>query len=140
MFTLFLQTFSGIWVAVMIFCGLIGAFVGGVTLDYTKRYEEVAKIALAMSTLSMVWFLQVFNRENQAPNIAVCLCVFGFFAFVLMPACLELGVEITYPVAESTSTGLLWSAALVHLLWLCVNGMVCSSQELVVLLVGRLAT
>lgn len=98
----------------MLFCGLIGAFIAGVVLDCTKRYDEVAKIALAFSVLSMVWFLQVFNREDQAPNIAVCLCVFGFFAFVMMPACLELGVEITYPVAESTSAGLLWSAALVH--------------------------
>lgn len=97
----------------MIFCGLVGAFVAGVLQDCTKRYDEIAKIALALSTLSLVWFLQVFNREDQAASIAVCLCVFGFFAFVLMPACLELGVEITYPVAESTSSGLLWSAALV---------------------------
>ena len=97
----------------MIFCGLVGGLVAGILLDYTKRYDEIAKIALALSTLSMVWFLQVFNREDQAANIAVCLCVFGFFAFVLVPACLELGVEITYPVTESISSGLLWSAALV---------------------------
>ena len=42
--------------------------------------------------------------------IAFSLCSFGFFGFALMPVCLELGVELTYPVAEATSSGLLWSA------------------------------
>lgn len=36
--------------------------------------------------------------------------LFGFFAFALMPVCLEVGVECTYPVAEATSAGLLWMA------------------------------
>ena len=29
----------------------------------------------------------------------------------MLPICLELGVEVTYPVAEATSSGLLWSFA-----------------------------
>lgn len=36
--------------------------------------------------------------------------LFGFFAFALMPVCLEVGVECTYPVAEATSAGLQWMA------------------------------
>ena len=43
--------------------------------------------------------------------MAASLCVFGFFALAQIPVCMELGVEITYPVAESISSGLLWSAA-----------------------------
>ncbi len=42
--------------------------------------------------------------------MAFSVAVFGFFAFPLVPACMELGVEITYPVSEATSSGLLWSA------------------------------
>ena len=34
--------------------------------------------------------------------------LFGFFALALVPACLEVGVECTYPVAEATSAGLQW--------------------------------
>lgn len=52
---------------------------------------------------------QVFTLTGQAVNIAICLCAFGFFALPLIPACMELGVEVTYPVSEATSTGLLWS-------------------------------
>ena len=43
--------------------------------------------------------------------LLICSCgLFGFFAFALMPVCLEVGVECTYPVAEATSAGLQWMA------------------------------
>lgn len=32
----------------------------------------------------------------------------GFFSFAVLPTALELGVEITYPVSEATSSGFLW--------------------------------
>ena len=54
---------------------------------------------------------QVSTLEHQAANIASSLSLFGLFALALLPACMELGVEVTYPVAEAISTGLLWSAA-----------------------------
>ena len=48
---------------------------------------------------------------GQNVNIAFSLCMFGFFALPLIPAFMELGVEVTYPVSEVVSSGLLWSAA-----------------------------
>ena len=45
------------------------------------------------------------------PVLLICICgLFGFFAFALMPVCLEVGVECTFPVAEATSAGLQWMA------------------------------
>ena len=55
--------------------------------------------------------LQVYSLTGQNVLVAASLCVFGVFALAQIPACMELGVEITYPVAESISSGLLWSAA-----------------------------
>ena len=60
-----------------------------------------------------IWYstvFQVFSLEDEPVLIAFSLCSFGFFGFALMPVCLELGVELTYPVSEATSSGLLWSA------------------------------
>ena len=57
--------------------------------------------------------LQVSSLHRQPVAIAFSLCLFGFFALPLIPACMELGVEVTYPVAEATSSGLLWSAVYV---------------------------
>ena len=95
----------------MIVCGLVGAFVASVIMDYTKRFDEVTKLAFACAILCNIWGLQVFNRPGQEANVAVSFCLFGFFAFIMMPGCLELGVEVTYPVPEATSSGLLWSSA-----------------------------
>ena len=47
---------------------------------------------------------------HQPVLIVVSCGLFGFFAFALMPVCLEVGVECTYPVAEATSAGLQWMA------------------------------
>ena len=58
-----------------------------------------------------VTLLQVSRLEHQPVNVAFSLCMFGFFALPLIPVCMELGVEITYPVGEGTSSGLLWTAS-----------------------------
>lgn len=36
--------------------------------------------------------------------VILSVLLFGFFGFGLYPICLELGVEVTYPVAEATSS------------------------------------
>lgn len=102
---------SGLWGALMVFCGLIGATIAGLVIDFTKLFKEVAVVALGFALLCFVWFFEVSRLHDQAINIAFSLCLFGFFALPLIPACMELGVEVTYPVAESTSSGLLWSIA-----------------------------
>ena len=51
------------------------------------------------------------SSKPGQPALVVATCgLFGFFSFALMPVCLEVGVECTYPVAEATSAGLLWMA------------------------------
>ena len=111
----------------MIFCGLIGATCAGFIIDYFKIFKEVAVVSFSLAILSMIWFvevsecdvnkkmcvhlvLQVFSLSGQSITIAFSVCAFGFFGLPLIPACMELGVEITYPVSEATSSGLLWSA------------------------------
>lgn len=56
-------------------------------------------------------FVQVGTVENNPALVAIPLCCIGFFGMAMLPVCMELGVEVTYPVAEATSSGLLWSAA-----------------------------
>ncbi|KAL5471603.1 hypothetical protein EMCRGX_G029732 [Ephydatia muelleri] len=102
---------SGLWGALMIFVGLIGATVASCILDHTKKFKEVGVVALGLAILCLVWFMEVSILEHQSVNIAFSLCMFGFFALPVIPVCMELGVEITYPIAEATSSGLLWTCA-----------------------------
>ena len=50
---------------------------------------------------------------HQPVLIVVSCGLFGFFAFALMPVCLEAGVECTYPATEATSAGVQWMAVYV---------------------------
>lgn len=87
----------------------------GSILDGFSEHHNLHKCMLHMcvsathSDLSQT--VQLANYPNLPVPIAVSLCLFGLFALPLFPVCLELGVEVTYPVAEATSSGLLWSVA-----------------------------
>ncbi|CAI8033190.1 Uncharacterized protein B0416.5 [Geodia barretti] len=122
------DTDAGLWGALMIFCGLVGATLAGLLIDFTKLFKEVAVVSLGLGILSFVWFTEVFTSHNEPYLIGASLCAFGFFALPLIPACMELGVEITYPVAEATSSGLLWSVAQVMGIALLFLGQLLESE------------
>ena len=44
---------------------------------------------------------------HQEVLIIFSAAVLGFFSFGAYPLCLELAVEVTYPVAEATSTAIM---------------------------------
>lgn len=43
----------------MVFIGLVGAFVVGVIIDVTKKFEEVAKVMFAIALICFIWFVEV---------------------------------------------------------------------------------
>ena len=67
----FLQRDSGLWGALMIFCGLVGATIAGIIIDYTKKFKEVSVISVAFSVLCFVWFMEVGN--NVRVLVSVCM-------------------------------------------------------------------
>ncbi|ELU09830.1 hypothetical protein CAPTEDRAFT_172928 [Capitella teleta] len=99
------DTFAGICGALMFGVGLLGAGGAALIVDKTKKFEETAKIGLSVSTIFLLAFLVVSRQPNQEILLAVLLALVGFFGFAIVPVCLELGVECTYPVAEATSAG-----------------------------------
>lgn len=79
-----------------------------VTFSRTFWYKPV--LCVAYSTLSCAFLALIFvvQKENAFGLIAGVMAVIGFFAFMLLSTALELGAECTYPVAEGTSSGLLY--------------------------------
>ena len=43
----------------MVFVGLAGAFVAGVIIDLTKKFEEIAKVMYAIAMICFIWFAEV---------------------------------------------------------------------------------
>jgi FLVCR family MFS transporter 7 len=118
------QTFAGLCGALMFGIGLVGAGLAAIIVDKTKKFEEVAKIGLTLSTVALCAFFvvckflskvtlfctstndfQVSRMPDHQIVLAVLISLVGFFGFAITPVCLELGVECTYPAAEATSTG-----------------------------------
>ena len=47
----------------MIFCGLVGATLAGLLIDFTKLFKEVAVVSLGLGILSFVWFTEVSTHS-----------------------------------------------------------------------------
>ena len=55
----------------MIFCGLIGATIAGLLIDYTKRFKEITIVSLSMAILCLIWFMEV----SELPKIYISILV-----------------------------------------------------------------
>ncbi|XP_077992079.1 solute carrier family 49 member A3-like [Glandiceps talaboti] len=106
------QGYTNLWVGIyggiMIGVGLFGAGFAGAYVDKTKKFTETAKISYAFAALACIFLAVISQQPDQPVLTGVASGMLGFFAFALLPVCLELGVECTFPVAEGTSAGLLY--------------------------------
>lgn len=95
--------------AVFIIGGLIGSAAFGVWVEIKKTYKLSVIIISALSIVSMV--ATGFSFISQKSGlVAFCCFVVGFSMIPIMAVGFELGVEVTYPIDESYSTGLLMFA------------------------------
>ena len=90
----------------MIIAGLIGAGFFGWYVEVTKLYKTSILICLVgfMSSIFMMGF--VLFSENIVLNGIACFLM-GFAAMPLLPLCFDLACEVTFPVGEAFTTGLL---------------------------------
>ncbi len=126
------QDFAGLCGAVAIVFGVLGAFLLGLYVDKTKKFTEVTKINMCLTSLGCSVFavvsrgmvsvllmcvgpemlssccLQVSQLSEQKFSIGAVCAWFGFFGYSVYPVAMELGVECSYPVGEATSSGLIF--------------------------------
>lgn len=102
------NTFAGNCIVLLIMGGLAGAILSGIAADKTKKFEQIAKISLSCAVISGIIFslLQMQTGVNVKVPLAISSAVFGFFGMGFYAIGLELSAESTYPVAETTSAGL----------------------------------
>eukprot|EP00842_Homolaphlyctis_polyrhiza_P006416 jgi/Hompol1/6776/HPOL_000932-RA len=88
--------------------GLFTAGVVGPILDSTKAHEIAVKICCLVSTIGCVLLL-LGMRPGQYTFLALGAALIGAGGFPLIPTVLEVAVEVTFPIAPSTSGGfLMW--------------------------------
>lgn len=99
--------FSGLIGMAMILSGIFFSSLVGMFVDRTKLFEETMKVLMAFSAFFSSVLVIVLKYEPLKPAILVAIMCFGSTSIALYPVGMELGVETTYPIQESISTGLL---------------------------------
>ncbi|KAF8930279.1 hypothetical protein BGZ47_000669 [Haplosporangium gracile] len=99
---------AGYFGAAMVVAGLIGAGISGPVIDKTKQYKTLCKLGVPLATAFLVALIFVVRVDCFAGIMAVMVFI-GLSAFAVLPAALELAVEITYPVTPASSASILWA-------------------------------
>ncbi|KAF9087668.1 hypothetical protein BGX23_007962 [Mortierella sp. AD031] len=113
---------AGYFGAAMIFSGLAGAAITAPLLDKFKHFNGFSKVMVVVSSAMFV-ALNFAIRRNAFGGIMAISVILGVSGFSVLPAGLEYGVEITYPVTPASSTSLLWGfGQLLTVIFLTVLG------------------
>jgi MFS family permease len=98
----------------VVLAGMIGAVVMGIIADYTKRYKLLLVFCASIGTGAFAWFSIIMMSHKTTGKFitsAIAIALLGMFACPTVPLTLELSVETTFPVTESTSASILNAVA-----------------------------
>ncbi|GAA5805451.1 major facilitator superfamily domain-containing protein [Helicostylum pulchrum] len=90
--------------------GTLGCLISGPVIDKTKQHVVLLKIMTPLMFSTYVAFIFII-KANSFAAILYTNALSQFFLSFMVPVCVELGVEISYPVPESLSTSILWQLA-----------------------------
>lgn len=97
---------AGFFGVAIVLSSIVGALSVGAILDKTRRYVFVIRVVGVVSAITFTALTFLLRPDRFGLIVGIC-CVLGASAVALVPACLEASVEVTFPVAEATPTGLL---------------------------------
>ena len=100
---------SSVFGAVFIIGGIIGSGVLGAFVETTRKYKLTMLIIAIIAMLGPFALMGTLYTGSVWP-VSLAAFVLGF-DLAILPVGIDLGVELTYPIPEPVSTGLLMSAA-----------------------------
>ena len=95
--------------AMFIVGGIIGCVPFGIYCETTRKFKTAVTVICASASL-MVFLEYLFFGKKIVWLTYIMTFIQGFVSLPVMAVAFDFGVEITYPVGESFSTGLLMSA------------------------------
>jgi hypothetical protein len=85
--------------------GVAGAAIAGLIVDKWRIYQSVLSVGATGALATMVLFF--FGLPENEPWLIGSAVAAGFFLIAMLPVAFEAAVEVTFPVNEATSAGLL---------------------------------
>jgi FLVCR family feline leukemia virus subgroup C receptor-related protein len=96
---------------VFVLSGLPATVLAGIWLDRTLAYKRGTIFLLSTAFLAMVGFTITLEFAQSIYGLFLVLAVLGFTSTSFLPMGFEFAAEITYPVPEGTSAGILNASA-----------------------------
>ena len=95
---------------ILVVVGIFGAYIFGWLADKTRAYKLLLIICVFGTMISMVFFTLVFDKMN---SVLLCIAggMLGFFLTALLPLCMDISVEISFPLPEAIVCNLLLLSA-----------------------------
>ncbi|KAJ1548509.1 Major facilitator super domain-containing protein 7 [Cladochytrium tenue] len=104
------ETDSGNTLVIIIVVGIVTAGVVGVIMDRIKQHRLALKIISWVLFIGVLLYYFACAPDRYGLLYAACV-VIGLGAIPVMALSLELGVECLHPVAEGTTSGIMWCLA-----------------------------
>ncbi|XP_025414282.1 feline leukemia virus subgroup C receptor-related protein 2-like [Sipha flava] len=91
----------------LVLCGLGGSIICGYILDKTHLYKETTLVVYGSTLISMLIYTFSLSNGQSIWIIYITASLLGLFMTGYLPVGYELAIELTYPIPEGTSSGLL---------------------------------
>jgi MFS family permease len=97
---------NAIFGASFILCGIIGSALVGALIDKYPRFRKT--LVLLGSAGTLFFFLCFFAPQSHSVLVlALNFGAIGLFAIPILPVCFAFAVELTYPMPEAMSNGMM---------------------------------
>jgi hypothetical protein len=103
---LIIKNDSSVFGATFIVCGLIGATAMSLYVEKTHEFKKACLICTVLGFFGLGLFTGLSFLENLYAEIIAVACI-GIFTMPLLPLSLDLGCELSFPIGEALSTGIL---------------------------------
>jgi hypothetical protein len=92
--------------AIFVISGVAGCAASGIIIDKTRKYR---KACLYICMLTTATFLLIFITApmGSVPLLSLNFLFLGLGIIPVLPVCFAFGVELTYPVPEAMSNGMM---------------------------------
>lgn len=87
--------------------GLVGILLAGIWIDKTNRYKSISIGTFVCCSVALLIFTLLLQYGGNFTLVFVSFCIFGFFSYPYMTVGLEHAAEVTYPIPEGITSGIL---------------------------------
>ena len=91
---------------VFIICGMLGAAFQAVMMDVFQKYIFAIRMICFGSLASAIVFIYSVNTENIT-IVLINVGILGFLLLPIIPVGYSFGAELTYPISEAMSNGVM---------------------------------